>query len=296
MFKPANANKTGGNTAKRDFDPNRKYPEPKAGSRPARISLIVDLGIQEREDFEDPDTGELKPQKPAHQVAVFADLTHDVVDYGGEIGNLPYRLCLNKTFQGKLEGVNFTAVPPRDAKGNMIEGKKWGFHPANLLTKIAKATGNPEVIESMDIEVLLDKPFMATVEVKKTESKDKKDDNGNPVVFTNVNFKGASEIPDLGDGPIAVKPLPSPAKCITFDNATAEDLKTIRYSIIQKIKTATNYAGSAMQKAVEEFEASREQTTQQEPPAAAEPPLAATRQRAPAPPARQPDFDDDIPF
>jgi len=292
-FKPKNANSTS-STQKRDFDPTRKYPEPKAGSRPARVALIVDLGIQERDDFEDPDTGELKPQKPAHQVAVFADLTHDVVDYGGDIGNLPYRLCLNKTFQGKLEGVNFTAVPPRDAKGNMIDGKKWGFHPANLLTKIAKATGNPEVIETMDIEVLLDEPFMATVEVKKTESKDKKDDAGNPVVFTNVNFKGASEVPDLGDGPIVVKPLASPAKCVTFDNATAEDLKTVRYSIIQKIKTATNYAGSAMQKAVEEFEATREEKPEQSAPAKVESKPAAKVKAAPKP---APDFDDDsIPF
>jgi hypothetical protein len=155
--------------------------------------------------------------------------------------------------------------------------------------------GNPEVIETMDIEVLLDQPFMATVEVKKTESKDKKDDAGNPVVFTNINFKGASEVPDLGDGPINVKPLPTKAKCVTFDNATAEDLKTVRYSIIQKIKTATNYAGSAMQKAVEEFEASREQSEQQqEQPKQEEPKAKPKAKVAPKPAA---DFDDsDVPF
>lgn len=98
-FKPANANKTGG-TGKRDFDSNFNMPEPKAGSRPARISLIVDLGIQERPDFEDSKTKETRPQSPCQQLAIFADLPNDVVDYGGNIGKQPYRLCLNKTFAG----------------------------------------------------------------------------------------------------------------------------------------------------------------------------------------------------
>lgn len=261
-FKPANANKTGAST-KFERDPNLKYPEPKAGLRPARVSLIVDLGIQDREDFEDPKTGEVKPQKPAHQVAVFADLTNDVVDYGGSIGKQQYRIALNKTFQGKMEGINFTAVPPRDADGNMIEGKKWGLHPANLLTKLAKATEHTDVIESMDIEVLLNEPVMVDVEVKKTESKDKKDEAGNPIVFTNVNFKGLSKVPNVEDevgneAPLKVKALSATPMCITFDNATAEQIQYIRGNLIAKIKTANNYAGSKMQKAIEAYEASKE--------------------------------------
>lgn len=261
-FKPANANKTGAST-KFERDPNLKYPEPKAGLRPARVSLIVDLGIQDREDFEDPKTGEVKPQKPAHQVAVFADLTNDVVDYGGSIGKQQYRIALNKTFQGKMEGINFTAVPPRDADGNMIEGKKWGLHPANLLTKLAKATEHTDVIESMDIEVLLNEPVMVDVEVKKAESKDKKDEAGNPIVFTNVNFKGLSKVPNVEDevgneAPLKVKALSATPMCITFDNATAEQIQYIRGNLIAKIKTANNYAGSKMQKAIEAYEASKE--------------------------------------
>lgn len=253
------------NTTSTQFE-QRNYPTPKSGSRPARISLIVDLGIQEREDFEDKATGETKPQKPVQQVVVFADLVNDVVDYGGEIGKMPYRLCLNKTFQGETQGVNFTAVPPRDQDGNQIQGKAWGFHPQNLLTKIAKAIQKPEVIESMDIEEFLNEPLMAQVEVKKTESKDKKDDDGNPVVYTNVNYRGASEVPmveddDGNEAPMKIKPLASPAMIISFDEAKPEQIKYLRKNLIAKIKTAKNYAGSAMQKAIEAFE--KQQNAQQ---------------------------------
>jgi hypothetical protein len=86
------------------------------------------------------------------------------------------------------------------------------------------------------------------------------------VVFKNVNFKGPSKVPmveteDLdADGNAIEKPAPvaelkSPALCITFDNAEAEHIKFIRKSLINKIKLAENYAGSAMQKAIEAYEA-----------------------------------------
>lgn len=260
-FKPMQQNTK---STTKSFDPNRKYPEPKAGSRPARVSLIVDLGVQNRPDFED-ENGETRPQKPAQQVAVFADLTSDVVDYGGEIGKQPYRICLNKSYKGEVEGINFTFVPPRDGDGNMIEGKPWTLHPANLLSKLAKAVGKPEVIESGDIEQLGDLPFMASVEVKKTESKDKKDDEGKPVVFTNVNYKGATEVPLMpDDSPYPVPALSNPFRCVTFDNAKEDDIKFIRQSFIAKIKLANNYAGSAMQKAIEAYEANKPTSAPQE--------------------------------
>jgi len=255
-FKPIQQNHSSNGAAQ--FE-QRNYPTPKAGSRPARISLIVDLGIQEREDFEDKATGEVKPQKPVQQVVVFADLVNDVVDYGDAIGKMPYRLCLNKTFQGETQGVNFTAVPPRDADGNQIQGKAWGFHPQNLLTKIAKAIQKPEVIESMDIEEFLNEALMAQVEVKKTESKDKKDDDGNPVVYTNVNYRGASEVPMVEDdegneAPMKIKQLATPAMIISFDDAKPEQIKFLRKNLIAKIKLAKNYAGSKMEAAIQAFE------------------------------------------
>ena len=69
----------------------------KAGSRKARISLIVDLESKNREDFEEKKTGEKRPQKPCQQIAVFADLVADTVDYEREIGKQHYRLLLNKS-------------------------------------------------------------------------------------------------------------------------------------------------------------------------------------------------------
>lgn len=258
-FKPKSSGKSNSSSG----EDTSKYPVPKAGARKARVSLIVDLGVQNREDFEDPKTKEVKPQKPQQQVAVFADLTHDVVDYGGKIGKAQYRLMLNKSFQNVVQGINFAAVPPRDADGNMIDGKAWGLHPANLLTKLAKAVDRSDVIVDegeygMDISQLLDLPFMAEVEVKETEGK-KKDANDNPIIYRNVNYRGPSKLAmeedeDGNETPVKVNELKQPARCITFEDATAEDVQFIRSNLIAMIKTANNYAGSQMQKAIEEYE------------------------------------------
>lgn len=266
-FKPKSAQREGGSG---NFDETRNYPTPRAGSRKARVSLIVDLGEQNREDFEDPNTKELKPQKPCQQVAVFADLVNDVVDYGGSIGEAQYRLLLNKSFQGKVQGINFTTTPPKDAKGNTIQGKPWGLHPANLLTKLAKAVGMPEVAvddrnnpKSLDISLLLNQPFMAQVEVKITEDKNgKKDKDGNVTEYKNVNFKGAFEVApeeddDGNEVPAKVAKLRQAPRCITFDTATVDDIQFIRGNLLAMIKQANNYAGSAMQKAIEAFEAQK---------------------------------------
>lgn len=266
-FKPMSQNNNSNSNT--DFEP-RNYPVPKSGSRKARVSLIVDLGVQERDDIyeldgkavpEGTDGAICKPQKPCQQVAVFADLVADTVDYGGDIGKQHYRLLLNNSFAGKLKGINFTATPPKDAKGNTIAGKKWGFHPANLLTKLAKAVGKPEVIESMDVDELLGLPFMAQVDVNEKDS-GKEDAEGNPIIYKNVNFKGATVVPEDEDDegnskPIAVGKLNAEAKSITFDNAKAEDVKFLRGNILKQIKLALNYAGSKMQKAIEEYEASK---------------------------------------
>lgn len=294
----------------------RNYPEPKDGSRRARVSLIVDLGIQERdsiwkkgESIVEPDTeGAVEtPQKPAQQVVVFADLVNDTVDYGGDIGKAHYRLMLNPVYAGKIKPTNFAKSPPMDAKGKKIEGKEWCLHPQNLLTKLAKATGKEDVIESAKINQLLNLPFMATVEVKKTESKDKKDADGNPLVYTNVNFKGASKVAAVPTGEqdesgndIEAIPtfaeLKTPARCVTFSNATKEDIQFIRSNVIKMIKLANNYAGSNMQKAIEAYEAEKGASDD-----AAEKPVEKVVKPKPAPkPAKKPvdmsDMDDDIPF
>lgn len=272
-FKPKNSNKGSGS----DFT-SMNFPVPKAGSRLARISLLVDMGEQERPSIykvgekivkEDTPGAVEQTQKPCQQIAVFADLVRDTVDYGGDIGKAHYRLLLNSAFAGVVKGVNFTTVPPMDAKGNIIKGKDWGFHPQNLFTKLAKATGKTKEMESLDITELLNQPFMATVEVKEVDS-GKLDKDDEPIIYKNVNFKGASEVAMIAkatgqvddDGEdILVEEMPVipelkvEAKCITFTNAKKEDIHLIRQGLLKQIKLAIDYPGSQMEKAVKEFEA-----------------------------------------
>jgi hypothetical protein len=245
----------------------------KGGSRPARVSLIVDLGIQEREDFEEEyKEGDPKhesaigagatlvevngktmihtPRKPQQEVAVFVDLTSDIVDYGGEIGKQPYRLLLNKSFMGDISGISFAGTYSYDNKGNVLKDKGFTFHTNSPLTKLAKATKQTQIIagsgpDNMDVSQLLDQPLMVTVD--KTETADGK-------VY--LNYKGCSEVPLVPSDPsdpdspevtMNVKPLSSPALAITFDRIKPEDKKWLRGDIIKKIKLAKNFEGSAIQ-------------------------------------------------
>ena len=287
MFRPKNSNtprpsNSGENTG--------LFPVPKAGSRKARVSLIVDLGEQNRPDFEDEKTGETRPQKPCQQVAVFADLVNDTVDYGGTIGKQHYRLLLNKTFAGEITGINFMFVPPKDAKGKIIEGKEWTLHPANILTKLAKATNNTDVITSGNIEELLNAPFMAQVEVKEKDS-GKTNDASEPIIYRNVNYKGCSEVPlDDDDQPMQVAELNTEAKCITFQNAKVEDIRFIRKKLIDMIKLANDYAGSNMEKAIQAFEAQQNSDAPEE---AEEEKPKPTKPAAKKPAKKEPEPDDD---
>lgn len=320
--------KTGGNGGG-NFEP-RIFPVPfPAGPtgvtsrvRPARVSMILDLGNQNRKDIyeldgklvnEDTPGAEAKPQKPADQVAVFADLVANIVDYGGEIGKQPYRMPLNKGFKGEIEGINFGQVPPKDPKGKLIEGKPWAFHPQNMLAKLAKATGlhNLGVGDDTDLEQLLDQPFNITIEVKETNS-GKQDKEGNDIIYKNVNIKGLSALAPVDTGEVddegnpietlpEVRPLTNPPLCITFDNAKKEDIKWIRRDFIKKIKLANNYAGSQMQKAIEAYEAETGQSTGGDADgddAPAEKPAAKPKAapKAPKKPVAPSDMDDDIPF
>jgi hypothetical protein len=258
-FKPASkASSSNGQQFERSFNPVA----PKEGLRKARVSLIVDLGIQPRDPYEAED-GTITEKKPCQQVAVFVDLVNDKVDYGGQIGKKHYRLPLNKVFKGEFTGIGFYPVAPKDKDGKTIEGKPWGFHPNNMLSKLAKACGRPDVAvddsgkDSLNIEALLGLPLMVQVEVKKTEDKNgKKDDKGNVITYTNVNVKGLTTVPlDDDDNPQTVAALEQDAILISFDDAKKEDVMFIRPGLRAKIKQAKNYAGSAMQAAIEAFEA-----------------------------------------
>jgi hypothetical protein len=248
----------------------------KGGNRPARISLIVDLGNQEREEFQEEykakDDKHIKalkaggylseedgkqminiPQKPQDQVAVFVDLTSDVVDYGGDIGKQPFRMIVNKSFKGDVAGIGFAGTYSFDNKGNVLKDKGFTFHSNSVLTKLAKATKQEQIVsgqgnDNMDVTQLLGHALMVTVD--KTETDDK--------VY--LNYKGCSEVPMIPSDPtdpdsdevlMNVKPLANEAIIITFDNVTPELKKWIRGDVAKKIKKATNYKGSKMQEVLE---------------------------------------------
>lgn len=294
-YKPqAQANSTGErkNTGTAPNGVAYKYPVPEGGSQAARISLIVDIGTQERPDFEEKDKAgnviEVKPQKPSQQLIIFADLVDQVVDYGGDIGEKQYRLMLNKNFKGDIAGVNFGAVPPRDADGNLIEGKIWTFHPANLLTKLAKATGNEHILgvdeaTNMDIGALLGAGFYADVEVKSVDSGKKKED-GTPIIYNNVNFKGAAKLPMVKGKQLEIDALQVEPMILNHDNVTEETLVFIRGKVVEMMKLAKEYDGSNLQKLL-----SKGGSAAKTEPVKAEP---AASTSAPEPT----DFDDDIPF
>jgi hypothetical protein len=301
-FKPQK--QAGSGSVEREFGP---MPVPKAGPRKARVSLIVDLGIQEREPFDD-GKGNVKEQKPCQQVAVFVDLVNDVVDYGGNIGKKQYRLMLNRSFAGDVQGINFVAGAPRDADGELIPNKPWGFHPASLLTKLCAAVGRKDVAiderkeDSLNIKALLGLPLQVNIEVKETEDKNgKKDKDGNVIVYKNVNNKGLFPVPlDDDDNPQEVKALETKALCISFDDANVEDIVFIRPALRKMIKQAKNYAGSAMQAAIEAFEAthglSEGEGSQDEEKPAKQASKPQDKAAAKAAKAAVPDDDEDAPF
>lgn len=250
----------------------RVFPTPKrAGARPARISVIVDLGVQPRKDFEDPKTGEIKPQKPVQQVAIFADLVRDVVDYGPEVGEKPYRLMLNKNFRGEIEGISFQTVPQRDANGKMLD-REWIFHPASVLTKLANATDTKEIItpgkHNADISRLLGKPLYITIDITENEGKKALPDGTKPI-FRNVKVKGFSQVPwdDEKDAPMTVPEMhpDAPPVLISFNQVTPESFRFLRRDVLAMMQTAPEYAGSHLEKLVKAAEEAESDAAASEP-------------------------------
>lgn len=304
-FKPAGTNSstpTDSDYVKVDWNEINK--QVKGGLRPARVSLIVDLGTQKRENFtedyvptkqkhikaleeqgaelieEDGKTLISIPQSDQPQIAVFADLTSDLVDFGGDLGKQPFRLSLNGSDYGNLRGIGFTGCYSYDQNGQVQKDKGFTYHTMSPLTKLAKATKQEQIIsgfgsDNMDVEQLLGQAFMATVQ--KTEKDDK----------CYLNYKGCSEVPmdetededgNIIETPRLVRPLASPATIITFDNVTPELRKWIRGDVAKKIKMAVNYEGSKMQAVLEGSGASEDKQEAQQDDKPVEQPKAKAKQ------------------
>lgn len=187
---------------------------------------------------------EIRQAKDRQEVAIFADLPDNIVDYGNEVGKKPYRVLLNKSHKGEIRGLGLTQVPP------VKQGGVWTFPPASLLTELANVTKQTVIIDGTDkaklndIGLLLGKALM--VDVVQSSN-----DSGS--VYVNVKGVGSvpSKLEKLLDFSL-VKPFG-----ISFANATLELLKAagVRGAVIKKIKQANNYQGSNMQKAIEALEA-----------------------------------------
>ena len=252
----------------------------KAGQRPARVSLIVDLGQQ----IKTPSEVEYNPTQKKHQdlvangteiiqrngkeyisvppknkvgpeIAVFADLVNDVVDYGEPLGKQPYRIMVNGSFRGDMKGIAFEGQYPY-IEGVGLNFDMFTFHAKSQLTALAKATGNTQILSgriddanNMDISQLLNGAFYAKIE--KSDNGVEGDDGR-----CYVNYKGANPPPpsfdENGDEvPTKVKETTNTPMIITFDNVTEDTAKFLNGMVVKKIKAATNYVGSKMQQVLE---------------------------------------------
>ena len=177
--------------------------------------------------------------KYLQEVAVVVDFPTMIVDYGEGIGEQPYREYLNNTFWNngtpEMRGFVMKPTPPKK------DGGVWSFAPNSKLAKLAVATETEEILNdkdsAMNVMLMLGKPLNVSV-------------NKNAGGFVKLG-----DVLGLIDGQVVAE-LPTPAKAIGFKGVTVEDLIEAkpRYALLVKIKSAHNYEGSDMQKAVEEYE------------------------------------------
>ena len=181
--------------------------------------------------------------KDAQEVIIFADFPDTVIDYGDKIGKLPYRQMLNSSFKGVIKGFALNPAPPT------APSTLWTFAGSSKLTKLANATKQVQIIgkdkdgndlpnggdDNMDIGQLLGQPLLIDLQKKKAF----------------INAKGFMSLMKGMPAP----ELPFEPVGLSFDNATVELLEAakLRKGVIDKIKTAKNYEGSAMETAVEEY-------------------------------------------
>lgn len=181
------------------------------------------------------------------ELAIMADLTELEVDYGGDIGIKPYRVLLNKFFKGNINGFQLKKSPPEK------DGGVWTVKSNTKLAEIATATGLKSLLqvdlEEADWAELLGQAM--NVSLTKSGDKEQYVNVGKCVALKKKKNRktGEMEVEEVEE--LAEEPL-----LITFDDVTVDILKKahLRYDIIQKIKSASDYKGSQMQEALEEYE------------------------------------------
>lgn len=181
------------------------------------------------------------------ELAIMADLTELEVDYGEEIGIKPYRVLLNKFFKGNINGFQLKKSPPEK------DGGVWTVKSNTKLAEIATATGLKSLLqvdlEDADWAEMLGEAM--NVSLTKSGDKEQYVNVGKCVALKKKKNRktGEMEVEEVEE--LEEEPL-----LITFDDVTVDILKKahLRYDIIQKIKSASDYEGSQMQEALEEYE------------------------------------------
>lgn len=238
------------------------------------VSGIVDLGIQEQEDAEFEFDGDAedeqaeieknpavyfkdgfndkkqpvrylcKPQKAVQSVAVAVDFPDIIVDKGqffGKSNPQPLRVYMGGQFFNPTLR-QMTIGRPTPLKETTKTGK-WSLDKKNLFHKMAvssKLITPDEPFKGSDIDQLLGKAFQWEVQIYFKENKGKK-------YYTEfLKFVGG-----LGRGQVAPELTITPF-LIQFDDPNTEEvLGNLRNHVINTIKQAKNYEGSAIQKQLE---------------------------------------------
>lgn len=244
------------------------------------VAGIVDLGYQEQPDAEYPFVGtaadeeaaiaekpdtyfkdgidqttkkkvRLKcwPVKPVQCVAVAVDFPRIMLNKGQFFGDdsgeeKPLRMWLGDTFW--IDGVGSVVARPTPLKEINLEkdrskAARWSLSQLHLFYKMAVAAEmiEPgEIFKSTRIDELIGKAFQFQVQIYMREGKD-----GKQYMTEKIKFVGG-----LGDGQ-TVPENPNEPFLVMFKRINSEEaLKNLRVHVINTIKRAQNYNGSAIQK------------------------------------------------
>lgn len=287
-FKVVNTPTGGGSSDSTvDFDAINRYRVEAAGLQeretvPGYVAAIVDLGIQKQPDAEvtftgteeeeeaemakfpdtyfkdgvDQDTKQqvrLKcwPQKPQQCVVLAIDFPDIIVDmalaYGEESNPLPLRLYTGGQFYIPTQGM-IVARPTPLRVVNLDKSrktKKWSMAQNNMLHKMAvaaKLIKPDEVFLPQRIDELLGKAFQFDAQVYMKQV-------GQKEYFTEyLKFSAA-----LGRGQ-NVADLETTPKLVEFDEENSDaSIKELRQHVVNSIKQAENFKGSAIQKQIEKL-------------------------------------------
>ena len=295
------------------------------------VAGIVDLGKQEQPDAEYPFVGSAEdesaavaekpdtyfkdgidqttkkkvrlkcwPVKPVQCVAVAIDFPDILLDKGQFFGEMnseakPLRMWLGDSFW--MDGIGSVVARPTPLKITNLEKDrskpvKWSLSQLHLFYKMAVAS---KLIQPGDvflpdrIDELIGKAFQFQVQIYMREGKD-----GKQYMTEKIKFVGG-----LGRGQ-STPANPNETFMVQFNRINSEAaLKNLRVHVINTIKRAENYNGSAIQHQLGEAAQAKQEPKQESKPEPVRTPAAVAKTTKPAakPKAAPIDEDDlDAPF